>query len=150
MLTIINISLRKKNKNLHFGEKKKISDNQWVGVFGDLKCMLCNLVIKIHKGTTVLSDCRGEAQSVLLTLRSASVAQPAGLLNACHCGSLRPSVTQLPDKVSSSIHFWALMLLRTNELLIMGVPRTVRVVFFLIIILFYFTLVTWLRGSRGK
>lgn len=54
------------------------------------------------------------------------MAEPAGFLNAYHCGLLHPSVSQLPDKVSCSIHFWALMLLRTNELLIMGVPWTVR------------------------
>lgn len=54
------------------------------------------------------------------------MAQPAGVLNAYHCGLLHPSGSQLPDKVSYSIHFWALMLLRTNELLIMGVPQPVR------------------------
>lgn len=68
----------------------------------------------------------GEVQYILLTLKSESVAQPAGFLNAYHCGFLHPSVSQLPDKVSCSIHFWALMLLGTNELLFMGVPQTVR------------------------
>lgn len=63
---------------------------------------------------------------MLLTLKSASVAQPAGFLNAYHCGLLHPSVSQLPEKVTCSFHFWALMLLRTNEVLIMGVPQTVR------------------------
>lgn len=59
-----------------------------------------------------------------------SVAQPAEFLNAYHCGLLHPSVSHLPDKVSCSIHFWALMLLRTNKLLIIGVPQTIRGFFY--------------------
>lgn len=62
----------------------------------------------------------------MLALKTTSTAQPAGILNAYHCGLLHLSGSQLPDKVSYSIHFCALMLLRTNELLIMGVPQSVR------------------------
>lgn len=92
----------------------------------DLKALEWNPFIKIHKEVSVLQEFSGEVQHILHTLKSVSVAQPAGFLNAYHCGLLHPSVSQLPDKVSCSIHFWALMLLRTNELSIMGVPQTVR------------------------
>lgn len=90
----------------------------------------------------MLQDFSGEVQYILLTLKSTSVAQPAGFLNAYRRGLLRPLVSQLPDKVSWSIHFWPLMLLRTNELLIIGGALDCQRV--------SFTLVTWLRCCGGK
>jgi len=37
-----------------------------------------------------------------------------------------PSISQFPDKVSCSIDLWALMLLRTNELLVTSLLQSVR------------------------
>lgn len=40
-----------------------------------------------------------------------------------------PSVSELTSKVSCNVYFWALILLKISELLIMVVPQSVKVIF---------------------